>query len=87
LCFGGEYGIILSVNYTIKGEDMEEFQYVVASRWDEEVSWGSVGNLCIYSAGSEIQQGTDEDAKSFLGYVNKMSEGEHKILKVSFTEL
>lgn len=66
---------------------MEEFHYVVASRWDEDESWSSVGNLSIYSYGSEIQKGTDKDAKSFLKYVNKRSEGEHKIFKVSFTEL
>lgn len=64
-----------------------EFSYVVASRWDEDKGWDG-DNLSIYAAGSDIQFGTLNDAEAFLKYVKRNSDREeHKILKVTFTEI
>ena len=76
----------------------ENFDFVIAKKWYPDDPDSS---LCIYTYGSEIQQGNMEEAQSFLDYVKMMTEfdnkresiikkqpldpNEYKIYKVTFT--
>ena len=56
----------------------QKFSYAVGRPWyPEEVN----SSVCFYMYGSEIHNGTIEDAKVFRDYCNRVSEGEHKEAK------
>jgi hypothetical protein len=46
------------------------FKYVVARPWDLD---DPEAGLCIYSYGSDIQEGTMKEAEKFLEYVKRQS--------------
>lgn len=63
----------------------ETFEYVVARRWDPD---DPNSGLCIYSYHGEIQNGTMEDARSFLDYVRCQGpEKDYGIYRVRYERL
>jgi len=63
----------------------ETFEYVVARRWDPD---DPNSGLCIYSYHGEIQNGTMEDARSFLNYVRRQGpEKDYGIYRVRYERL
>ena len=68
----------------------KKFSYVVARLWNTQNQQDKQGadNLCIYTYGSQIQHGTEEDAKHLLAYVNRQNPDEnYSIYKVEFNKV
>jgi hypothetical protein len=59
----------------------ELFDYVVAHPWPG-------GRLSTYAYGTEVQRGTEENARAFLAYVQRQSPGhDWNIYRVTFTPI
>lgn len=62
----------------------EEFSYVIARPWDET----DPTNLCIYTFHHEIHNGTEQEARDFLNYVNRQDpDKKYRIYKITYTEI
>lgn len=52
----------------------ETFLYCIARPWEKTKPITDVGNMCIYTYGSQVHQGTMLNANSLLEYVLRVCE-------------